>query len=217
MMAAVHQTLPPFLGACLLIAASPGPSTVLIIRRSLIGHRHGMATVLGNETGVFVWGVVAAFGLTALLAASQLAYDALRVVGAVVLVAFGVQALRAARRTRGAAVAAGKTAGEATGPVHEPAWRSYRAGLALNLANPKAAVFALSFLPQFVPAGTPQLPAMVALAAVWALFETGYYACYVWGVGRMRRLIDRAAVRRRLEQISGGVLIALGVRMVLEG
>ncbi|MDG9702392.1 LysE family translocator [Streptomyces sp. DH37] len=213
----MHQTLLPFLGACLLIAASPGPSTVLIIRRSLAGHRHGMATVLGNETGVFVWGVVAAFGLTALLAASQLAYDALRLVGAVVLVVFGVQALRAARRTRGAAVAAEGTAGEVTGPVHEPAWRSYRAGLALNLANPKAAVFALSFLPQFVPAGAPQLPAMVALAAVWAVFETGYYACYVWGVGRMRRLIDRAAVRRRLEQVSGGVLIALGIRMVLEG
>ncbi|MFP8904401.1 LysE family translocator [Streptomyces atacamensis] len=209
----MYQTLLPFLGACLLIAASPGPSTVLIIRRSLVGHRHGMATVLGNETGVFVWGVVAAFGLTALLAASQLAYDALRLVGAVVLVVFGLQALRAARRTRGAAVADG----DEPASVREPAWRSYRAGLALNLANPKAAVFALSFLPQFVPAGAPQLPAMVALAAVWALFETGYYACYVWGVGRMRRLIDRAAVRRRLEQVSGGVLIALGLRMALEG
>ncbi|MCG3041701.1 LysE family translocator [Streptomyces fenghuangensis] len=221
----MHQTLLPFLGACLLIAASPGPSTVLIIRRSLIGHRHGMATVLGNETGVFVWGVVAAFGLTALLAASQLAYDALRVVGAVVLVVFGLQALRAARRTRGAAVADGDeppAVPESASPavpasVREPVWRSYRAGLVLNLANPKAAVFALSFLPQFVPAGAPQLPAMVALAAVWALFETGYYACYVWGVGRMRRLIDRAAVRRRLEQVSGGVLIALGLRMALEG
>ncbi|MFP8962687.1 LysE family translocator [Streptomyces nanhaiensis] len=219
----MHQTLLPFLGACLLIAASPGPSTVLIIRRSLIGHRHGMATVLGNETGVFVWGVVAAFGLTALLAASQLAYDALRLVGAVVLVVFGLQALRAARRTRGAAVAGGDGPASApapepaSAPVRESAWRSYRAGLALNLANPKAAVFALSFLPQFVPAGAPQLPAMVALAAVWALFETGYYACYVWGVGRMRRLIERAAVRRRLEQVSGGVLIALGLRMALEG
>ncbi|SEQ45624.1 Threonine/homoserine/homoserine lactone efflux protein [Streptomyces radiopugnans] len=217
MMAAMYQTLLPFLGACLLIAASPGPSTVLIIRRSLTGHRHGMATVLGNETGVFVWGVVAAFGLTALLAASQLAYDALRLVGAVVLVVLGLQALRAARRTRGAAVADGDEPASAPAPVRESAWRSYRAGLALNLANPKAAVFALSFLPQFVPAGAPQLPAMVALAAVWALFETGYYACYVWGVGRMRRLIDRAAVRRRLEQVSGGVLIALGLRMALEG
>ncbi|MFD1832068.1 LysE family translocator [Streptomyces desertarenae] len=222
----MHQTLLPFLGACLLIAASPGPSTVLIIRRSLAGRRHGMATVLGNETGVFVWGLVAAFGLTALLTASRLAYDAMRVAGAVVLVAFGVQALRAARRLKtadgeraggeredGAEAAPAGGDAAAAGPLR----RSYRAGLALNLANPKAAVFALSFLPQFVPAGAPQLPSMVALAALWAVFETGYYACYVWGVDRMRRLVDRAAVRRRLEQVSGCVLVALGIRMALEG
>lgn len=210
------QTLLPFLGACLLVAASPGPSTVLIIRRSLIGRRDGMATVLGNETGVFVWGVVAAFGLTALLTASRLAYDVMRVVGAVVLVVFGVQALRSARRLgEGAPAVPDPVAVE---PSARPsAWASYRAGLALNLANPKAAVFALSFLPQFVPAGAPKLPTMVALAALWAVFEVGYYACYVWGVNRMRRLIDRASVRRRLEQVSGGVLIALGVRMAVEG
>ncbi|MGK5501637.1 LysE family translocator, partial [Streptomyces sp. URMC 125] len=76
---------------------------------------------------------------------------------------------------------------------------------------------ALSFLPQFVPAGAPQLPSMVALAALRAVFGTGYYACYVWGVDRMRRLVDRAAVRRRLEQVSGCVLVALGIRMALEG
>lgn len=61
-----------FLGACTLIAASPGPSTVLIIKESLRSRRSGFLTVLGNETGVFVWGVVAALGLTALLAASEL-------------------------------------------------------------------------------------------------------------------------------------------------
>ena len=218
-------TLIAFLGACTLIAASPGPSTMLIIRQSLRSRRAGFLTVLGNETGVFVWGVVAAFGLTALLAASQAAYDAMRVVGAVVLVGFGVQTLRAARASRTADAdsaeppAAGgpeQAAGPAAGPVPS-GWRTYRGGLLLNLANPKAAVFAMSFLPQFVPAGAPKLPVMVVLAAVWAVFEVGYYGLYVWCVGRMRALISRAGVRRRLEQVSGGVLLALGVRMALEG
>ncbi|MGP3984807.1 LysE family translocator [Streptomyces sp. KR80] len=206
------STLLAFLGACLLIAASPGPSTVLIIRQSLQSRRAGFLTVLGNETGVFIWGVVAAFGLTALLAASQVAYDVMRVVGAVVLIGFGVQAIRSARRGHGA--------GAADGPAREaqvPSWRAYRAGLLMNLANPKCAVFAMSFLPQFVPAGAPELPTMVALAALWAVFEIGYYGLYVWFVGRMKKLFDRAAVRRRLEQVSGGVLVALGVRMALEG
>lgn len=203
-------TLLAFLGACTLIAASPGPSTVLIIKQSLHSRRSGFLTVLGNETGVFIWGVVAAFGLTALLTASEVAYDVMRVVGAVVLVGFGIQALRQARRAKGADDGVREGAPKS-------GWHSYRGGLLLNLANPKAAVFAMSFLPQFVPDGAPHLPAMVGLAALWAVYEVGYYGLYVWFVGRLKSVLSRAGVRRRLEQVSGGVLLLLGVRMALEG
>ncbi|MFD5010962.1 LysE family translocator [Streptomyces chartreusis] len=203
-------TLLAFLGACTLIAASPGPSTVLIIKQSLHSRRSGFLTVLGNETGVFIWGVVAAFGLTALLTASEVAYDVMRVVGAVVLVGFGIQALRQARRVKGADDGVREGAPKS-------GWHSYRGGLLLNLANPKAAVFAMSFLPQFVPEGAPHLPAMVGLAALWAVYEVGYYGLYVWFVGRLKSVLSRAGVRRRLEQVSGGVLLLLGVRMALEG
>lgn len=208
------STLPAFLGACLLVAVSPGPSSVLIIRNSLRSRRSGMFTVLGNETGVFVWGVFAALGLTALLDASEAAYDVMRLVGAVVLVGFGVQALRAARRAGDLPLAEGPGS---AGPAPEPAWRSYRSGLLLNLANPKAGIFAMAFLPQFVPAGAPHLPAMLALAAIWAVFEVGYYATYVWGVARLKSLFARPGARRHLERVSGGVLIALGVRLAVEG
>ncbi|ONK10654.1 LysE family translocator [Streptomyces sp. MP131-18] len=209
------STLPAFLGACLLIAMSPGPSTVLIIRNSLRSRRAGMLTVLGNESGVLLWGIFAAFGLTAVLDASEIAYDVLRAVGAVVLVGFGVQTLRAARRSSRAGLADAIPDGAAAGGA-----RDYRAGLLLNLANPKAGIFALAFLPQFVPQsvpeGAPHLTAMVALAALWAVFEVGYYALYVWGVDRMRTLLSRPGVRRRLEQVSGGVLILLGIRLAVE-
>lgn len=203
-------TLLAFLGACTLIAASPGPSTVLIIKQLLHSRRSGFLTVLGNETGVFIWGVVAAFGLTALLTASEVAYDVMRVVGAVVLVGFGIQALRQARRAKGADDGVWEGAPKS-------GWHSYRGGLLLNLANPKAAVFAMSFLPQFVPEGAPHLPAMVGLAGLWAVYEVGYYGLYVWFVGRLKSVLSRAGVRRRLEQVSGGVLLLLGVRMALEG
>lgn len=204
-------TLLAFLGACVVVAAAPGPSTMLIIKESLRSKRAGFLTVLGNETGVFVWGVVAAFGLTALLAASEVAYDVMRIVGAGVLILFGVQTLRAAwRRKREPAEA------EAEEETARSGWASYRMGLVVNLANPKAAIFAMSFLPQFVPSGAPQLPTMVGLAALWAAFEIGYYGLYVWFVVRMKGVISRAGVRRRLEQFSGGVLLLLGVRMAVE-
>ncbi|MET9835854.1 LysE family translocator [Streptomyces sp. NPDC006385] len=210
-------TLLAFLGACTLVAASPGPSTVLIIKQSLHSRRSGFLTVLGNETGVFIWGVVAAFGLTALLTASEVAYDVMRIVGAAVLVGFGVQALRQARRAKKAEEGTAEGRDESTWEgTHKSGWASYRGGLLLNLANPKAAVFAMSFLPQFVPEGAPHLPAMVGLAALWAVYEIGYYGLYVWFVGRLKTMLSRAGVRRRLDQVSGGVLLLLGVRMALE-
>lgn len=93
---------------------------------------------------------------------------------------------------------------------------SYRAGLLTNLANPKAAIFAMSFLPQFVPADTPKLMTMVLLAATWAVYEVFYYSLYVWCVQRLRTFFSRRKVRRRMEQISGTVMLGLAVRMVVE-
>lgn len=210
------NTLLPFLGACLVVAAVPGPSTALIIRQSIRGGRRaGFATVLGNETGVFLWGLAAAFGFTALMAASRLAYDGLRFTGAAVLFWFGVQSLRASRRPE--APEADEPAGPQPAAGSRTVLRSYRAGLGVNLANPKAAVFAMSFLPQFVPHGAAQLPAMVALAGAWAGFEVAYYGGYVWFVHRMKAVFAREAVRQRMEQFSGGLLVALGLRMALEG
>lgn len=56
----------------------------------------------------------------------------------------------------------------------------------------------------------------MGLAALWAVYEVGYYGLDVWFVGRLRAVLSRAGVRRRLEQVSGGVLLLLGVRMALE-
>ncbi|TDE09046.1 LysE family transporter, partial [Actinomadura sp. 6K520] len=92
------ESVVAFAGAAVLIAMAPGPSTVVIMRESMRSRRAGLVTVLGNEAGVLAWGLAAAVGLSALLAASRLAYDGLRVAGAVVLVWFGVRALWHARR-----------------------------------------------------------------------------------------------------------------------
>lgn len=212
------SVLLPFLLACTAIAAVPGQSTALIIRQSIRGgKRAGLATVLGNESGVFLWGCAAAFGLTALLSASQIAYDGMRVVGGCVLLWFGIQSLRSARQMKKETSAEEDetSSTDADSRTRKVGW-SYRAGLLTNLANPKAAVFAMSFLPQFLPAHAPKLPTMVGLAALWAVYEVVYYGLYVWFVQRMRAFFARRSVRRRMEQVSGVVLIGLAARMALE-
>lgn len=209
------ESLLAFAGAAVLIAMAPGPSTVVIMRESMrSGRRGGLAVVLGNESGVLVWGVAAAVGLSALLAASRLAYEGLRVAGAVVLVWFGVRALRQARR---AAPRDGLPVREVeAGGAGLPGWRCFRLGLVTNFANPKAGVFAVSFLPQFVPAGWPVAWTLAGFSVAWALIDLAWYAVVVWLVGAARRVLGRAGVRRRLEQVSGAVLVGLGVRLAVE-
>lgn len=198
-----------FLGAACVVAMVPGASTAMILRQAVVaGRRCGMATVLGNELGVLAWGVAAALGVSALLLASAVAYDAMRIAGAVVLLVMGVRALWRNRRAGGAA---------AEVRVREvSAGRAFRLGVLTNLANPKAGVFAVSFLPQFVPHGAPVLPMLLAFSLLWALVDLAWYAILVWLVGRARRVLERPSVKRRMEQISGLVLIALGVRLATD-
>jgi threonine/homoserine/homoserine lactone efflux protein len=196
-----------FIGACLLVAMVPGVSTAIILRQTLrAGRGSGLAATLGNETGILLWGLAAAFGLSALLLASQAAYDLMRVIGAIVLVVMGAQALWQARKDRPQAE-----------PLAVPGrGRSYLVGLGTCLANPKAAVFAMSFLPQFVPQGQNVPLTLAGLAVVWVLVDLLWYAALIWAVATAKAFFGRPEVRRRLERVSGVVLIGFGVRMVLE-
>ncbi|SEG84806.1 Threonine/homoserine/homoserine lactone efflux protein [Thermomonospora echinospora] len=204
-----------FCGAALLISMAPGPSTVVIMRQSMLsGRRAGAAAMLGNEAGVLAWGVAAALGLSALLVASQVAYEVLRLAGAGVLVWFGARALWQARRRGGDG--GGAVVEDAGDAGRGSLGRSFRLGLVTAAANPKAGVFAVSFLPQFVPEGAPVLGMLLVLSLLWVAIDVLWYLCVVWLVGSARRLMGRPAVRRRLEQVSGVVLVGLGVRLAAE-
>ncbi|MDP9862359.1 LysE family translocator [Streptosporangium brasiliense] len=198
-----------FAVASLLVSMIPGPTTVVILRQSIrAGRSAGVATVLGNETGWLVWCLTAAFGLSALLLVSELAFDIMRIVGAIVLVWFGVRMLWQARGGPAEDLAASSA-------VRPSLWSCYRSGLLTNLANPKAGVFALSFLPQFVPEGAPALPMLLLLAVASALIDLAWYLGIVRLVGAAERFFRRPAVRRYLEYVSGTLLIGLAVRLAL--
>lgn len=166
--------LPAFFLVVLLISASPGPAMALILRRAALrGFRRAMPVVLGLEAGLYVWALLAAAGVAALVAASEVAFVVLRVVGAVVLIVLGVRAWRAAwlsRRASGPApVAAVAGLGDAAGEPSGGGWRAFGEGVAVQLANPKAAVFMVAFFPRFVPAGHPVFATTAVLAALPAV------------------------------------------------
>src|ERR687887_1846440 len=95
----VLRVLPQFLLACLVLAALPGPASVLCLQRALrAGRTGGLAAVAGNEMGVFGWALAGGAGLSVLLTANRVLSDVLHVAGGLVLVALGLQAWRGARR-----------------------------------------------------------------------------------------------------------------------
>jgi threonine/homoserine/homoserine lactone efflux protein len=201
----VTTSLIAFLAASLLLALFPGPGTALVLRQAVRGGRRAaLATVIGMELGVLVWALAAAFGISVLLTASEIAYTTLRIIGVAVLLWIGVRSLLHARRPD-------------TGPAQAPSTaKGVRAGLLVNLANPKLGVFAVSFLPQFVAPGPGHQATLVTLALLWVLVDTVWYLVIVMLLDRISRWLHKAVVRKRLEQLSGVVLIGLGARLALD-
>ena len=198
--------LAAFLGLAAVVICTPGQDTALTIRNALVGGRRaGIGTALGVALGQAVWTVAAAAGVVALLRASQPAFTALRLLGAAYLVFLGLQALAAAFRRRRHESRLG--AGAGTTPAE-----ALRQGLLSNLANPKMAVFFTSLLPQFGEA----FATLLALGLVFALLTFLWLAAYGIAVARARRFLDRSAVRRAIDAVTGTVLVALGLRLAHE-
>lgn len=182
----------------------------LILRRAALhGSRAAVPTVLGLELGLYVWALAAGAGLAAVVAASHVAYTVLRVVGACLLVYLGLRAWRAAWAEHRAEPA------EPDPPRSRSGRAAFLEGVLVQLANPKAAVFMFAFYPQFVPADGPVLAWTAALALLQVLVEVVLYLGLAAAVGRASTWFRRPAVRRRLEAVSGSVLIALGLRVAL--
>ncbi|MEV6971158.1 LysE family translocator [Hamadaea sp. NPDC051192] len=207
----VLDVLPQFLLACLVLAILPGPATALFLHRSVRdGRAAGLAAVAGNEIGIFAWALAAGSGLTALLQANRMLFDALHIVGAGVLVWLGVSAWRSAGRPEPAALA------DLAPPSGRTPAAAFRASLVSIAANPKAAVFAFSFFPQFLPADGAVFGTTVALAVVQVILDSAYCALIVLLAVRVRDWLARATIRRRLERTLGAILVALGVRLAVE-
>ncbi|PZS23617.1 MAG: LysE family translocator [Pseudonocardiales bacterium] len=200
-----------FIATATLLIVAPGPDSLLVARNVFRGGRRGgIGTAAGTLTGLSAWSVAAALGLSALLAASRVGYDALRVAGGIYLIWLGVQSLR----SRGTVIPQTDSPSEHT--IRPGLGRAYLSGVVSNVLNPKIGVFFVAFLPGFIPEGAP-IVATAALLGALFVAETGVWlAVLVWLVGRGAGWLSRRGVQRWLERVTGVVLIGFGVRLVAE-
>jgi threonine/homoserine/homoserine lactone efflux protein len=200
-------SLGAFTLAAALIVLLPGPDTLVVLRNLLRGGRSVAAqTVLGVLTGLMVWVVTASLGLSAVLRASHDGYLALRVAGALYLLYLGVQSLR----SRGQQPASGERRRQGL------IGAGYGAGLATDLLNPKVGVFFVTFLPGFVPSGHSVGWLSLLLGSIFVVLTAVYFAVLIAVSGRITHWLTTAHIRRRMDRVTGTVLIAFGIRLAVE-
>jgi threonine/homoserine/homoserine lactone efflux protein len=238
----VTTALLGFALASTVVILAPGPDTMLVMRNTMRGGRRtGWVTACGTLSGLTIWALAAALGLSALLRVSHVGYDILRFCGAAYLIWLGVTSLAQFRRNRsaepaakagdpGAAVPAPAVAGPGgpslaaagpagpgrPGPGAARPGRAYLNGLLSNLLNPKISVFFMAFLPAFIPAGASAAEFSLVLG-IWFIAETGLWLGVVaWLADRGVRWLRRPAVQRWIERVTGIVLIGFGLRLATE-
>ena len=162
-----------------------------------------MLTIAGNSVGVVAWALLSIAGISALIAASEIAFLALKIMGACVLIWLGIQALRGT--------------GAVTTAEAPRRGRAFRDGLVTSLANPKLAVFFVALFPQFVGERGDVLPTTLAMAAMIVCFDFCWYTALAVLASRAKAGFMRSRAGPWLERVTGGVLIALGLRVALAG
>jgi threonine/homoserine/homoserine lactone efflux protein len=197
-MPAVLNAALAFLPFAAFLAVLPGPATAMVIQSAARGGRsHAMRATAGDAAGLAVWAVASMLGVSALLAASEIAFTTLKIIGAMVLIAYGVAAIR---HREPAFVA--------------PRGGAFRMGLTTALTNPKVGLFYIALLPQYVPAGTPVLPATLLLASIQISLACGWYFVLASAVGRAREAF--ANHRSRIQAAAGALMIGFGLKILAD-
>ena len=203
------QELMLFALAALLLVLTPGPNMVYCVSRSLTqGPRAGLLSLAGVLAGFGVHLLAASLGLTALLGAVPMAFDAIRIAGAAYLLWLAWQAVKPG----------GAAPFEARDLPHDTPRRLFLMGFMTNLLNPKVAMFYLSFFPQFLhPERGQWLLQSLSLGAVQITISGLVNALLVLFAARVALFMNRSQGWMRAQRyVMGTVLGLLAVRLLTE-
>ena len=206
----IWTSLVAFAGAAGLLTIVPGLDTLLVLRTATVeGPRRAMFAGLGICTGCLAWGILVSAGLGAVFAVSNLAYQSVRIAGAIYLFYLGIRLLFQREKP---------TLLDATGetPSSRGSFRWFVRGLLTNLLNPKVGVFYVTFLPQFIPAHVNVIWFSVLLALIHDVEGILWFAALIFVTQPLARWLRHPKTSTVLNRITGGVFIFFGVRLALE-
>jgi threonine/homoserine/homoserine lactone efflux protein len=196
-----------FVTTAIILVLTPGQDTFFILGRSIAsGRAAGIAAALGITAGSLVHTLLAALGLSALLATSPYAFMAVKYAGAAYLFYIGLRALLGRAKSLPGADAGGARDGR---------WPAFRQGIVTNVLNPKVALFFLALMPQFISADSSHKVAAFVVLGL-SFMTLGAIWCVVLAVAAARLravLLARPSMATWLDRVAGTVFIALGLRL----
>ena len=197
-----------FIGATVVLLLIPGPAVIYMVNRTLSdGRGVGLASVAGLEVGDTIQALLAALGLSAVIATSQQLFDTIKWAGVAYLVWTGVRTLMTPPQAF------------SSDASHVTRGHAFRQGILVNSLNPKTALFFLSIFPQFVDpaAGNATLQSLV-LAVVFVVLATVFNTSYVLMAARLRSLLLRGRALHIMRRwVSGVLFVALGAMAATAG
>jgi len=186
----------------------PGQGVAMVLRQSIIGGpKAAFLSSIGNCLGIMIWSISSAIGLSAIFTESDTAYLILKWSGVIFLSFISAQTFLSLRKEFGKF--------DLQSTEKTSAWASFRLGLITNLTNAKAAVYAVAFIPAFIPKETSLGFGIIALGAVWALISIVWNIGLIWTVKKSSTYIQKPAVRRALTGISAIGILGIAVGLAL--
>lgn len=201
-----YQTWFAFFVAACVIAISPGSGAVLSMSHGLnYGVRRTSATILGLEIALVVILIIAGAGVGSLLVASETAFNAIKVLGAVYLIYLGWSQWRAPVPADGAAA-------QADTPVvrGQHWWQRCMTGFLTNATNPKGIVFMVAVLPQFIDHDRPLWLQLLVLAVTMVAVDLVVMHGYAFAASRLQRFFRNQSAMKIQNRFFGGVLMLVG-------
>lgn len=203
----VSEALLQFAVVAALLTVIPGMDTVLVLRTAISrGRGPAFATAAGICTGTVAWGVAAAAGASALLAASEAAFTVLKIVGACYMAWLGISMFVKTFRT-------GTTASTEIPEAGRSVRMAWLTGVTTSLLNPKVGVFYMAMIPQFLPQDVPTLLMGVLLPLVHNAEGMLWFAGIILATRYARRWLQSPSVAKATDRIAGVVLVAFAAKI----
>lgn len=207
------STLVPFLAVVALAYVTPGPDWFLVMRHAMRSRRAGLLAGLGVSCGLLVHTAAAALGVAAVLLSSATAFTVLKVVGGVYLIYLGIRAWRDG--WSGWRAVSEQAATEVEADETWPARRILTTSFLGNVLNPKAALFFVAVLPQFVSTGSPVAAQILALGLLDVAVGLLWWFIFVMGIVAIGRVLRGRRARATIDLVSGIALAGLGGAVAL--